>query len=92
MILLPEFNIRAFYSVRWLVRAEDASVSLTARFRCRRRQARVQTDMLRPSLIDNVEGRFCSPAEAAEAGRGYNRPNAALAGLGAQAQSHFLRP
>src|SRR5208283_1284068 len=45
---------------------------------------------LRASLVNDVEGRFRGSPEAVESGRGYNLPNARLAGLRTQAQSNFL--
>jgi hypothetical protein len=42
-------------------------------------------------FVDYVEGCFRRSAETVEAGQGHNLPNAGFAGLGAQAQSDFLR-
>ena len=46
---------------------------------------------LRPRFEDEVERRFRRPAESAEPGRRHHLPDSLLAGLCAQAQSHFLR-
>jgi hypothetical protein len=46
----------------------------------------------RPSFVNYVEGRFRGSPETSEPGRSHHLSDACLAGLCAQAESHFLGP